>query len=67
MNCGISMVFILKDEESIYKCAVYTGFMKLERMNNTTDFRIRWDTKAKSATSQKEGNLSSPRPAATIA
>ncbi len=36
-------------------------------MNNTTDLRFRWSTKAKSATSQREGNLSSPRPAATIA
>ena len=44
-----------------------TGFTELLRMNNPADFRYMWRTKAKGATSQKEGNLSSPRPAATIA
>ncbi len=44
-----------------------TSFTGILRMINTTDFRVGGVTKAKSAKSQKEGNLSSPRPAATIA
>ncbi len=41
-----------------------TGFTGLLKMINTTDFRFRWRTKPKGATSKKEGNLSSPRTAA---